>query len=95
VKAAAPTKNTNRATNTQAIPLERRRFLLPETGTPAATTVGCAPSKRTVSVYSATPSPSLKPQFRQKRSSDGIAEWQFEQVVSVGAELIGVLFSVF
>jgi hypothetical protein len=41
------------------------------------------------------PSPSLKPQFRQKRSSVGIAEWQFEQVVSVGAELIGVLFSVF
>jgi hypothetical protein len=34
---------------------------------------------------------SLKPQFRQKRSSAGIAEWQFEQVVSVGAELIGCL----
>jgi hypothetical protein len=28
-----------------------------------------------------------KPQFRQKRSSDGIVEWQFEQTVSVTCDI--------
>jgi hypothetical protein len=42
-------------------------------------------SKRTVSVYSADPSPNRKPQFRQNRSSLGIGEWQFPQVVTAGS----------
>ena len=34
--------------------------------------VDCAPSSRTVSVYSSTPSPKRQPQARQKRNSRGI-----------------------
>ena len=40
--------------------------------------------KRTVSVYSADPSPNRNPQFRQNRSSLGIGEWQFPQAVTAG-----------
>jgi hypothetical protein len=74
VKAAAPTKKTSRATNTHAIPLMRRRFRVDAGKAADAATGTLEPSKRTVSVYSAIPSPSRNPQFRQKRSSDGIAE---------------------
>jgi hypothetical protein len=51
--------------------------------------------KRTVSVYSETPSPNRNPQFLQNRSSDGIAERQFEQVVSVGVLCDGIWTSGF
>ena len=85
VKAAAPTKKTNKAMKTHAIPLSfRRLFLTSGIEADAATIPACALPKRTVSVYSATPSPSRNPQFRQKRNSDGIGEWQFEQVVKFG-----------
>jgi hypothetical protein len=71
--------------NTQAIPLSLRRlFLTSGTADDAATIPDCALPKRTVSVYSATPSPNLNPQLRQNRNSDGMAEWQFEQVVKLG-----------
>src|SRR5580765_1932371 len=70
VKAAAPTKKTRRATTTHAIPLMGRQFRV-DAGIAAEAAAGTlGPSKRTVSVYSATPSPSRDPQFRQKRRSD-------------------------
>lgn len=49
-------------------------------------------SKRTVSVYSAVPSPNRKPQLRQKRKSRGIGVRQFEQIVIVESvsECIGI-----
>src|SRR6185369_14074460 len=75
VNAAAPTKNTSSPTNTQVMPLNRRRRFgasgaLPETAMPPK-------------CWAASPKlvPRRNPQFRQKRSSDGIAEWQFEQSV--------------
>ena len=46
---------------------------------------GGALLKRTVSVYSADPSPNLKPQLRQNRRSLGIGEWQCPQVVTNGS----------
>lgn len=51
---------------------------------PAAAPPG-ASLKRTVSVYSADPSPNRKPQLRQNRNSLGIGEWQFAQFVIVGS----------
>src|SRR5690349_448209 len=75
VNAAAPTKNTISATNTQVMPLNRRRFFaasgaLPDTAMPP----NCCPKSPKLV-------PRRKPQFRQKRNSDGIAEWQLEQMV--------------
>src|SRR5262245_33479609 len=82
VNAAAPTKKTSKPTTIHAMPLIRRRFFgAGAAGIPAAARATCVLSKRMVSLYSAVPSPNRKPQFRQKRSSAGIAEWQFEQVV--------------
>jgi hypothetical protein len=40
---------------------------------------------RTVSVYSAGPSPNRKPQLRQKRNSLGIGSRQFPQIVVTGS----------
>src|SRR5258705_6069052 len=90
VNAAAQTKKTSNPTNIHAIPLMRRRFLrLAGTDIPAANMLAWELSNRTVSVYSASPSPSRNPQLRQKRNSAGIAEWQFEQVVTFGLEAVG------
>ncbi|MBA3568211.1 MAG: hypothetical protein H0W28_02525 [Pyrinomonadaceae bacterium] len=49
-------------------------------------------SKRTVSVYSAGPSPNRKPQLRQKRRSRGIGVRQFEQIVMLESvcDFIGI-----
>jgi hypothetical protein len=54
------------------MPLLRRRFFA--TGNGAL--VLCASE-----TWSPRPKPRRNPQFRQKRNSDGIAEWQFEQVI--------------
>src|SRR5258705_7833503 len=90
VNAAAQTKKTSNPTNIHAIPLMRRRFLrLAGTDIPAGNMLAWELSNRTVSVYSASPSPSRNPQLRQKRNSAGIAEWQFEQVVTFGLEAVG------
>jgi hypothetical protein len=94
VKAAAHTKKAKRPTKIQVIPLtRRRRFRWAQAGIETAGTRD--PSKRTVSVYSATPSPRRKPQLRQNRNSEGIIEWQFIHFVTCGAELTAVGISVF
>src|SRR5258705_11377781 len=96
VKAAAHTKKTSNPTNIHAIPLMRRRFLRPAgTDIPAGHMLAWELSNRTVSVYSASPSPTRKPQLRQKRNSAGMAEWQFEQGVNFGLEAVGSGFSGF
>src|SRR5258705_2223783 len=89
VKAAVHTKKPSNPRNIHAIPL-MRRFLRPAgTDIPAGNMLAWELSNRTVSVYSASPSPSRNPQLRQKRNSAGIAEWQFEQVVTFGLEAVG------
>jgi hypothetical protein len=76
VKAAAPMKKINRPTNTHAIPLIFLRDFFLTAGADTA-----PDPNRTVASTSADPLPSRNPQLRQKRSSDGIEEWQLEQVV--------------
>src|SRR4030095_1045861 len=88
VNAAAQTKNASRATKIQVIPVIFLRRLRGRTAPDAATTCGCELSKRTVSLYSARPSPRRNPQFRQNRNSEGIGEWQLAQVVTVGAATV-------
>src|ERR1700746_1325829 len=90
VNAAAPTKKTSKPTNIPPIPLILRRPLFPLTG-PEPAPGGTSPPNRTVCVNSDVSSPSRNPQLRQKRSSDGITEWQFEQVITcdVGSNDLG------
>jgi hypothetical protein len=83
VNAAAPTKNTSKATKTQDMPLRRRFFF---------GVFGKAAGKSSLAEYCPTPYPAMlcgsrNPQFRQKRRSDGILEWQFEQVISVACDI--------
>src|SRR5689334_5088779 len=82
VNAAAPTKKTSKPTNTQLMPPIRRRFL----GANAAESV---PARLPpTNGWPALPKlvPRRNPQLRQKRNSDGIVEWQFEQTITVGPD---------
>jgi hypothetical protein len=81
VNAAAPTKKTSKPTNTQLMPPIRRRFL----GANAAESV---PARLPPNGWPALPKlvPRRNPQLRQKRNSDGIVEWQFEQTITVGPD---------
>jgi hypothetical protein len=85
VNAAAQMKKASKPINIHAIPLMRRLFFIVAGAdtAPGIIVVGPLP-KCIVSVYSAKPSPNRNPQLRQKRSSAGIGEWQFEQVVTFG-----------
>src|SRR4030095_10926586 len=97
VNAAAPTKNTSKPTKIQVIPLMRRRRFFGTTlaaDLALAIICGCVLSNRTVSLYSAKPSPNLNPQLRQKRSSAGMVEWQFKQVIDVIGSEFSKLFDI-
>src|SRR5688500_683 len=89
VNAAAPMKKTSNAINTQAMPLIFRRFLAGKGVDPAPTASGPPWLPKGRVSLSAMLSPSRNPQFRQNRSSEGIAEWQLEQTVRPGFESTG------
>jgi hypothetical protein len=71
---AAPTKKTSSATNTHAIPLIRRRFRRAG-GAQIAAAGTVEPSNRTVQYIQQRLRLDEIRQLRQKRSSEGIAEW--------------------
>lgn len=75
--------------NNHAIPLIRRRFL-------GATKPLLASLVRVICpVKTPDASERRNPQFRQKRRSDGIFEWQFEQDVRSAVSGIGIETSEF
>jgi hypothetical protein len=68
----------------------RRRFFCGADETPlVATSLSCW------AVNPPEPSASRNPQFRQNRKSDGIIEWQFEQVVWFEVTDTGIVLSEF
>src|ERR671912_458751 len=85
VNAAAPTKKTSKPIKTHAMPLMRRLFL----GASGALPVAAMSAPTNGWLVLPNPVPRRKPQFRQKRNSAGIADWQFEQVI-IGLEDIGI-----
>src|SRR6185295_9641564 len=76
VNAAAQTKNTSSTTKIHDIPLIRR-FFFGATAESATAVLGYWPPVKPP-IFPVR----RNPQFRQKRSSAGIVEWQFEQTVS-------------
>jgi hypothetical protein len=94
VNAAAPMKKTSNAINTHAIPLILRRFFAAKGVDPEPTASG-PPWLPKAGVSVSAKLPKRNPQFRQKRSSDGIAEWQLEQVVRLEVKSPGKGISVF
>src|SRR6185437_2061742 len=81
VNAAAQTKKTSSPTKIQDIPL-MRRFFFGATAESATAVLGYWPPAKP-SIFPVR----RNPQFRQKRSSAGIVEWQFEQTVSVNCDI--------
>jgi hypothetical protein len=70
------------------MPLIRRRFRGTANGTPPGALVATLPLPNGWPA-SPIPVPKRNPQLRQKRSSDGIGEWQLEQV-TVAPEVSGI-----
>jgi len=73
VNAAATTKNASNPMKIQDIPL-MRRFLF-------GVAAGAKGPAASIAVKPPSSEVRRNPQFRQKRSSEGMAEWQFEQIV--------------